>query len=297
MRSFQRSPLRRTMSLRPADRSEDLLKRLPTSSRGAVHAVSHDFDGFVRRRQCGLVASHYRPWSSPGFRPTDDVSAASRPFPLALNPSECFPPDKVGAVTVPLLGRSPDAMPLSWLALLPSCSPAETGPLFERHLHLRGVQIRSPLLASRVATAGSPDTPLGFPRLRAFTRRSAGDDACRSTHPPVQSPTETGFLQTRHPPKRISGTDDLVALEPSHPRSHSRSRSCVDAGSRDRSHGFPCAPPMPKHCSGAAAFQGPPLPMSAVTCRDELPVSVGALAEASRRAEAFRHRVSSLTFP
>jgi hypothetical protein len=139
MRSFQRSPLCRHVPLRPADRSEDLLKRLPTSSRGAARAVSHDFDGFVRRRQCGLVASHYRLWSSPGFLPRNDVSAAARQSPQTLYPSECSPPGKVSTVTVPLLGRSPDAFPLSWLALLPSCTWTEIRLLFERHLHLRGV--------------------------------------------------------------------------------------------------------------------------------------------------------------
>jgi hypothetical protein len=78
MRFFQRPPLCRRKPLRPAARSEDLSKKLPTSPRGAVHAVSHDFDGFVRRRPCGLVASHYRLWGSPGFMPKNDVAAAHR---------------------------------------------------------------------------------------------------------------------------------------------------------------------------------------------------------------------------
>jgi len=48
------------------------------------------------------------------------------------DPSERSPPDEVNTVTVPLLGRTPDVLPLTWLALLPSGSPAETVPLSER---------------------------------------------------------------------------------------------------------------------------------------------------------------------
>lgn len=72
--------------------------------RGAVHAVSHDFDGFVRRRPCGLVASHYRLWGSPGFALTNDDTAAPqhssqaptlRSFPLLTkwtpSPNHCWP--------------------------------------------------------------------------------------------------------------------------------------------------------------------------------------------------------------
>lgn len=117
LRFLQRSPLHRCKPPRPAARSEDLLKRLPTSSRGAVLAVFHDFDGFVRRRQCGLVASHYRPWGSPGCMPSNDVSAAPRQFPQALYPPKLSPPDQVDTVTEPLLARSPNVQPLSWLAL------------------------------------------------------------------------------------------------------------------------------------------------------------------------------------
>jgi hypothetical protein len=202
---------------------------------------------------------------------------------LASSPSHCW---AVHRTPCPSRG---------WLSS--SSNTTETALFFERSPHLRGVRARSPLLASGVATAGPPDPPLGFPRLRAFTRRLAGDGVHRNAHPPVRGPTETGTLQTMTPPKRTHRTDELVALEPFHRRSCSRSRRRDDAGSRDRTHGFPCAPPMPKHRPGAAAFQGPPLPMGAVTCGDEPPVSVGALAEASRRAEAFRHRVSSLTSP
>jgi hypothetical protein len=153
MRFLQRSPLQRHKPLRPADRSEDLLRRLPTFSRGAVHAVSHDFDGFVRRRQCGLVASHYRPWGSPGCMPMSDVTAAARHFPQALYPSEFSPSDQVDTVTEPLLARSPNVLPLSWLALF--CPASRPKP------------IRSPKVAP--TTGVSPPevrcSPTALPRL------------------------------------------------------------------------------------------------------------------------------------
>jgi len=124
VRFFQRPPLRRCGLLRPALRSGDLMKRLPTSSRGAVLAVSHDLDGLFRRQPCGLVASHYRPWGSPGCVPTADVSADIRHFPQAHDPSELSPPDQVDTVTEPLLARSPNDHSLSWLALFcPARSP------------------------------------------------------------------------------------------------------------------------------------------------------------------------------
>jgi hypothetical protein len=284
------------MPLRPADRPEDLLKRSPISSRGAVHAVSHDFDGFVRRRQCGLVASHYRPWGSPGFGPINDVSAAARPFPQALYPSEVFPPGEVGVVTVPLLGRSPNALPLSWLALF-VLQHDRNRVVLRKKPPPQGCPSQESVARQPCCHCWSARSSLGLSSTSSFhssTRRRWCASKCS---PPVRGPTETGTLQTMTPPKRTHRTDELVALEPFHRRSCSRSRRRDDAGSRDRTHGFPCAPPMPKHRPGAAAFQGPPLPMGAVTCGDEPPVSVGALAEASRRAEAFRHRVSSLTSP
>jgi hypothetical protein len=78
MRFFQRLPLCRHEPLRPADPIRRPGEEVADLSRGAVHAVSHDSDGFVRRRPRGLVASHYRLWGSPGFVPKNDVTAATR---------------------------------------------------------------------------------------------------------------------------------------------------------------------------------------------------------------------------
>jgi hypothetical protein len=46
-----------------------------TSRTRSVLAVSHDFDGLLRTEHCGFVAPRYRPWGSPGFELTADVSA------------------------------------------------------------------------------------------------------------------------------------------------------------------------------------------------------------------------------
>jgi len=81
MRFLQRSPLRRCEPLRPADRLRRSDEEAANLFRRSVLAVLHDFDGFVRRRLCGLVASHYRPWGLSGCRPTADVAADTRPFP------------------------------------------------------------------------------------------------------------------------------------------------------------------------------------------------------------------------
>jgi len=72
MRFLQRPPLHRRQpfaSCCPLRRAGEEVANL---LRSAVLAVSHDRDGFVRRRPCGLVASHCRPWGSPGFLPTID---------------------------------------------------------------------------------------------------------------------------------------------------------------------------------------------------------------------------------
>jgi len=119
------------------------------------------------------------------------------------NPTKLSPPDEVDTVTDPLLARSPDARPLSWLALLPSCRLTEANPLSERRPHLRGVPAKSPLLADRVAAFGLPVAPLGFPRLRAFTRRPAGDCGHRSAHHPVRSPNRS-WVPPDHIPTEVN---------------------------------------------------------------------------------------------
>lgn len=83
MRFFQRLPLCRHQPPRPAGQIRRPGEEVANLFRGAVHAVSHDFDGFVRRRPRGLVASHYRLWGSPGFMPKNDVAAAHRHSPQA----------------------------------------------------------------------------------------------------------------------------------------------------------------------------------------------------------------------
>lgn len=119
------------------------------------------------------------------------------------NPTKLSPPDEVDTVTEPLLARSPDARPLTWLALLPSCRSTEANLLSERRPHLRGVPAKSPLLAGRVATSGPPVAPLGFPRLRAFTRRAAGDREHRSAHHPVRSPNRS-WVPPDHTPTEVN---------------------------------------------------------------------------------------------
>lgn len=174
------------------------MKRLPTSSRGSVLAVSHDFDGFVRRRPCGLVASHYRPWGLPGFRPTADVTADTRPSSRTTDPSKLFPPDEGGPVTTPLLVCLPDHPPLSWLALFPSVDPAEAGSMTWKRLHLRGFPAGNPLLPHACCSAGRARCSLGLLLdLGLSPVRSAGDG-----HEPWLTPTLFGARLSPAPPVR-----------------------------------------------------------------------------------------------
>jgi hypothetical protein len=67
-------------------------RQLPHCRARSALAVSHDSDGLLHTELCGFVAPRYRPWGSPGFKPTADVSA-SRPTLLRgeVHPSKLFP--------------------------------------------------------------------------------------------------------------------------------------------------------------------------------------------------------------
>lgn len=116
-------------------------------------------------------------------------------------------------------------------------------PLSRSRPHLRGFPAKSPLLAGRVATTGSPDAPLGFaPTLGFHPPLLLAARTGRSHSHPVRVPTEIGPLRPPDPPKRIWDTNKTVALEPSDRIScRLRSREC-DPGSRSRACGFPHAP-------------------------------------------------------
>lgn len=135
---------------------------MPTSSRGAVLAVSHDFDGFVRRRPRGLVASHYRPWGLPGFRPTADVTADTRPSSRTTDPSELFPPDEGATRHHAIAG-----------VFTESPAPLVVGPLpVRRSSRSRSDDLEAPppqgfprresVAPPGIAALGEPDAPLGL---------------------------------------------------------------------------------------------------------------------------------------
>jgi len=143
---------------------------------------------------------------------------------------------------------------------------AEAVMRFERRPHLRGVLTGSPLLASHVATTGSPDTPLGFSPTLGFHPSTLLAIRNGRSHPySVRVPTEAGSLQTTNPPKRTCGTNKTVAPESSGCHFHRLRGRHYSPGSRVRARGYPCAPSMPKHLAGATAFRGASLPMCRVT--------------------------------
>lgn len=95
-----------------------------------------------------------RPTTSPPHsQHSPQTPVALRSLPLSTkwppSPNHCWP---VHRMSCPSRG---------WLFFRPA-DLAETMSLFERRLHLRVFLTESPLLTKRVATSGSPDTPMGF---------------------------------------------------------------------------------------------------------------------------------------
>jgi len=264
--------------------------RLPTSPRGAVLVVSHDSNGFVRRRPCGLVASHCRPWGSPGFLPSADVAADIRHSSRAPDPSKLSPPHQVDTVTEPLLVRSPNVQPLSRLALFrPAHRPkparsskvAPTSGVSRWRIRCRATAL--PRWSARCSLGLLSDSRLSpvvllgdtvwpKPLVVLFGARPKPGTSrrwtCRSTSTVPTRPSLPSLSPLLLPPKWTS-----------HWRRASRPCSRSRVGS-----------PRSKLRAGAAAFQDPPLPMAPVTVRDTLLISVGASACADRRACAFRRR-------
>ena len=187
-------------------------------------------------------------------------------FPTGAIPFGVFPSRSSGHHHRAIAGSFTECPAPPAVGLLSSYPTAEAVVLFERRPHLRGVLTGSPLLASRVATTGSPDTPLGFsPTLGSHPSALLAIRTGRSLPHSVRVPTEAGPLQTADPPKRTCDTNKTVAPESSGCYFHRlRSRHC-NPGSRVRARGFPCAPSMPKHRAGATAFRGASLPMYRVT--------------------------------
>lgn len=178
MRFLQRPPLHRHRPpasrfqiRRPGEEVANLL-------RGAVRAVSHDFDGFVRRRLCGLVASHYRPWGSPGFVPTDDVTAAHPTLLTGAVPFEAFPFWRSGHRHRAIAGAFTGCPAPLVVGPLSSRESTEAVPPSESRPHLRGVLARSPLRLTRCCHHACARCSLG---LLSDSRLSPveliGDDA------------------------------------------------------------------------------------------------------------------------
>jgi hypothetical protein len=94
---LQRPPLHRYQPLASCFQLRRAGEKAANLLRSAVHAVSHDFNGFVRRRPCELVASHNRTWGSPGFMPTSDVAAAYPTLLTGAIPFEVFPSRQGGS--------------------------------------------------------------------------------------------------------------------------------------------------------------------------------------------------------
>jgi len=145
--------------------------RLPTSPRGAVLAVFHDYDGFVRIRPCGLVASHCRSWGSPGFLQKADVAADIPHSSRAPLPFEAFPSWPSGHRHQPIAGLFTECPAPLVVGPLSFRAPAETCTLSKSRPHLRGVPSKSPLQGPSRCRVGLPDAPLGFLQLQAFTCR------------------------------------------------------------------------------------------------------------------------------
>lgn len=185
-------------------------------------------------------------------------------IPAGTDPSELFPPGEVDPLTAPLLARSRMVRPLSWLALFRPAGPAEASPLSRSRPHLRGFPAGSPLPTPRVAALHRPDAPLGFASTLGFHPSiPSAVVSGRSCSPSCSVHGRSRHLQPQHPPKRMLGTDDTVALGPfvrarmgAVRQSHHR----ADAGPRDRARSRRARPTMPKHRIGAEAFQVRPLP-------------------------------------
>lgn len=238
------------------------MERLPTSPRGAVLAVSHDFDGFVRRRPCGLVASHYRPWGLPGFEPTADVTADTRPSSRTTDPSELFPPDEGESRHHTIAGvftGTPAPLAVGALPVLRSdrnrTDDLEVPPP-------QGFPRRESVAPPTHCSAGQPDAPLGFsstsgshPSVPLATSMSLGSSSPCSVRG-CRRHLQSGAPAEANPPK--PATRSLLVLSPS--LAEPKLRSC-----RRRVPG-PCAscgthPHAARgHRAGALAFQTTPLP-------------------------------------
>jgi len=84
----QRSPLHRTPRVSSPGCPGPGVCQLQTWS---VLVVLPDFDGLLHTRPCGFVAPRYRPWGSPGFQPTGNVTAAQLTFPAGADTLRSFP--------------------------------------------------------------------------------------------------------------------------------------------------------------------------------------------------------------
>lgn len=163
---------------------------------------------------CGLVASHYRPWGSPGFRVRRSIACmAARVLPHRCPALQSFP--RPHSRTCISTGRCP-------LAVL-SCVPgANQGSSTSRRCSVRASVV--------VVCRCRPPTPvalLGFPVLEHHNRR-----------PRSPPPTEADDRSPQPPFSEETSGPGCIPIRSRRPEG----RRCAD-GSRAQGGGTPCIAP------------------------------------------------------
>jgi hypothetical protein len=148
----QRSPLHRAPRVSSPGCPGPGVCQLQTWS---VLVVLPDFDGLLHTRPCGFVAPRFRPWGSPGFQPTDNVTAEQLTFLQVLTPFEAFPFPVVDSLSP---GPAPLAVGSTVTEVSVSPRPQGFAPP------------GSPLLTCSVATSCSLDAPLGLSTISGSHR-------------------------------------------------------------------------------------------------------------------------------
>jgi hypothetical protein len=196
-----------------------------------------------------------RPTTSPPHsQHSPQTPVALQSVPLSTkwppSPNHCWP---VHRMSCPSRG---------WLFFRPA-DLAETMSLFERRLHLRVFLTESPLLTKRVATSGSPDTPLGFvptpgfhPSIPLATHTTEMAEVLFEARP-KSSPSRP---RTRRSEFAIPTTSSLLNLLTS---TLTAEAAVALAQGLKTVHAVSHMPPRCKHRTGAPAFRGTSLPMAA----------------------------------